>query len=317
MVAHQEQAQHCCKASPLWELVLLLQGWFHNHQRKCLSKKWWKKRPWLIGCLLLGSLLKYRKIYGYWIRCPIHQIWQGPNLFSRRPLLWMWTVEKSCGKRIGKTSRCFINKGDFLSDGYVIGGRFGARTVFGSEPWNLILAVLERVLTWVDVPLAGTWLSNMVGSDNGRWIGTSGWPEHGLFLPVWIRWSSTQYDGIILCWSSRRERWKHFDGRDITRASVAASYHPNMLVVANAPYWRADLDLEQGKERVFNSTNKMLWRKVDWLVAKTGYTNTARACFTGVYEHKGRRIAITTLGAWYPSRRWKDVNALMNGVATH
>jgi D-alanyl-D-alanine endopeptidase (penicillin-binding protein 7) len=103
--------------------------------------------------------------------------------------------------------------------------------------------------------------------------------------------------------------------RDITKVSIAASFHPNMQVVSGADYWRASID--DGQEQVYNSTNKMLWRKVDWLVAKTGYTNTARAGFTGVYLYNGRRIAITTLGAWYPFRRWKDVNALMNWVAKH
>ena len=103
--------------------------------------------------------------------------------------------------------------------------------------------------------------------------------------------------------------------RDITKASIAAAAHPTVSIASAAPYWRADI--AEGKEKVFNSTNKLLWRDVDWIVAKTGFTNTARAGFTGVYEQNGRRIAITTLGAWYPSRRWKDVNAIINWVARH
>jgi serine-type D-Ala-D-Ala endopeptidase (penicillin-binding protein 7) len=103
--------------------------------------------------------------------------------------------------------------------------------------------------------------------------------------------------------------------RDITRAAIAASVHPEISIASSAKGWQTQVT----EDRIINytSTNKLLWREVDWIVAKTGYTHTARAGFSGVYEQNGRRIAITTLGAWYSSRRWKDVNTIINWVAKH
>ena len=100
--------------------------------------------------------------------------------------------------------------------------------------------------------------------------------------------------------------------RDITRAAIAAASHDEVSIASSAKAW--NVQFSEDRSKTLNTTNKLSWREVDWLVAKTGYTDTARACFTGVYEKNGRRIAVTTLGAWFSFRRWKDVNEIINWV---
>ena len=103
--------------------------------------------------------------------------------------------------------------------------------------------------------------------------------------------------------------------RDITRAAITAAVHNEVSIASSAKAW--NIRFSEDKSKTLNTTNKLSWREVDWLVAKTGYTDTARACFTGVYEKNGRRIAVTTLGAWFSFRRWKDVNEIINWVDKH
>ncbi len=100
--------------------------------------------------------------------------------------------------------------------------------------------------------------------------------------------------------------------RDMTRAILAASRHPLTLPAASAPYW--DLhDTGRDRTRRLGTTNKLIQRRgTEVLAAKTGYTDTARYCFAGVFRlNNGREVAITTLGAWNGSRRWRDLRSLL------
>ena len=101
--------------------------------------------------------------------------------------------------------------------------------------------------------------------------------------------------------------------RDMTRAILAASRHPLTLPAASAPYW--DLhDTGRDRTRRLVTTNKLIQRRgTEVLAAKTGYTDTARHCFTGVFRlDNGREVAITTLGAGSGSRRWRDLRSLLS-----
>jgi len=102
--------------------------------------------------------------------------------------------------------------------------------------------------------------------------------------------------------------------RDLTRASVVAAFHPKVSIPGSAKQWAAQIgdDIEQ-----YVTTNKASGR-ANFLLAKTGYTNTARANFTGVYEDRnGRRIAFTIMGAWNSSRRTKDIHRILDWVRQH
>ena len=88
--------------------------------------------------------------------------------------------------------------------------------------------------------------------------------------------------------------------RDMTKAILAAALHPQVGVVTNAPYW--DLtDSRDGEGRRFHSTNTLRRKKginVEFLAAKTGYTDTALHCYSAVVRTRaGRTFAMTFMGA--------------------
>jgi D-alanyl-D-alanine endopeptidase (penicillin-binding protein 7) len=103
--------------------------------------------------------------------------------------------------------------------------------------------------------------------------------------------------------------------RDIAKATLAVANHPVLASVASAPFW----DLwRKNKEYVrrLGSTDRLQGRN-DIIVeaAKTGYTDTARYCFTTVLETPtGRRLAITLLGADGKMTRWADINRIVSWV---
>jgi serine-type D-Ala-D-Ala endopeptidase (penicillin-binding protein 7) len=103
--------------------------------------------------------------------------------------------------------------------------------------------------------------------------------------------------------------------RDMTRAVLAASLHPVVAPAASAPFWDVH---DQTRERVrrVRTTNKLIDRgNTEILAGKTGYTDTARHCFAGVFRTRdGRRVAITTLGAYRSRNRWSDVRSLLSWV---
>ena len=101
--------------------------------------------------------------------------------------------------------------------------------------------------------------------------------------------------------------------RDLTRASIVAAFHPVVSIPGSAKQWSAQIGDET---KHYVTTNKTAGR-VNFLLAKTGFTNTARANFTGVYQDRGRRIAFTILGSWNTSRRTKDLNRIIDWVRQH
>ncbi|MEC7947456.1 MAG: serine hydrolase [Myxococcota bacterium] len=103
--------------------------------------------------------------------------------------------------------------------------------------------------------------------------------------------------------------------RDMTRAVVAASAHPVVAPAINAPFWDVT-DQTRDRRRRVRTTNKLIARQgSEVLAGKTGYTDTARHCFAGVFRTRdGRRVAITTLGAHRGHQRWSDVRALLRWV---
>jgi len=105
--------------------------------------------------------------------------------------------------------------------------------------------------------------------------------------------------------------------RDMTRAVVAASAHPDLAPVLDAPYWDVT-DARHDSTRRHRSTNRLLRskKKVQVLAAKTGYTDTARHCFSGVIiDQRGHRIALTVMGARWSKWRWRDVNQILDWTA--
>jgi D-alanyl-D-alanine endopeptidase (penicillin-binding protein 7) len=101
--------------------------------------------------------------------------------------------------------------------------------------------------------------------------------------------------------------------RDMTRAVLAASLHPSTAAVVNAPYWDFH-DISRDRVRRLYTTDRIVERKdIDVLGAKTGYTDTARYCFTAVIRTEdGRRVAFTMLGAPRNRNRWRDVDRLID-----
>ncbi len=102
--------------------------------------------------------------------------------------------------------------------------------------------------------------------------------------------------------------------RDLTRASIAAAFHPKVSIPGSAKQWIAQI----GEEVEHYATTNKAAGRANFLLAKTGFTNTARANFTGVYEDRnGRRIAFTIMGAWNPRRRTKDIHRIIDWVRQH
>jgi D-alanyl-D-alanine carboxypeptidase len=96
--------------------------------------------------------------------------------------------------------------------------------------------------------------------------------------------------------------------RDVLKAVVAVSLHPDLAAVASAPSWR--IESAHGP-RELGSTNRLVER-YQTLAAKTGYTDTAHYCFaTVVRTASGRRLAAVVLGAPNTNARFADTEALL------
>ncbi len=110
--------------------------------------------------------------------------------------------------------------------------------------------------------------------------------------------------------------------RDIARATIAVAAHPVLSMVASAPFWDiqrthgADEAGEVHTRRLF-STDRMVGREdLSIEAAKTGYTDTARYCFTTVLQtNDGRRLVVTLLGADGKQTRWADMNRVLEWVS--
>lgn len=103
--------------------------------------------------------------------------------------------------------------------------------------------------------------------------------------------------------------------RDIARATVAVAAHPVLSSVASAPFWDLSRSNRSSTRRLF-STDRLVGRS-DLLIeaAKTGYTDTARYCFTTALQTRdGRRLVISLLGADGKNTRWADVGRILSWV---
>lgn len=99
--------------------------------------------------------------------------------------------------------------------------------------------------------------------------------------------------------------------RAVLKAVVATAAVPTLAHLASAPMWTIDRD---DRRLTLGTTNRLVER-FDTLAAKTGYTDTARHCFTGVFRlENGREVAVTTLGAHWSRQRWSDVRSLLQWV---
>lgn len=101
--------------------------------------------------------------------------------------------------------------------------------------------------------------------------------------------------------------------RDMARATVAVAAHPVLSIAASAPFW--DLHRENHREPRRLFTTDRLSGRDDLLVyaAKTGYTDTARYCFTSMVETRaGNRLVVTLLGAEGRNTRWADVSRILS-----
>jgi D-alanyl-D-alanine endopeptidase (penicillin-binding protein 7) len=102
--------------------------------------------------------------------------------------------------------------------------------------------------------------------------------------------------------------------RDIARATLAVASHPVLSEVASAPFW--DVHYARKSARRRHSTNRLAERDdLEVLAGKTGYTDTARYCFsTAVQTPSGRRVVLTVLGSPRNRDRWADVNTLLRWI---
>jgi len=103
--------------------------------------------------------------------------------------------------------------------------------------------------------------------------------------------------------------------RDMTRAIIAASLHPTVHPAVSAPYWDLEDHTRNRTKRLY-TTNKLVKRRhTEIVAAKTGYTDTARHCFTAVFRLRdGRQVAMTVLGGWWSRHRWSDVRKILSWV---
>ncbi len=102
--------------------------------------------------------------------------------------------------------------------------------------------------------------------------------------------------------------------RDIARATIAVAAHPTLSLVASAPFW--DVEREGRNTRRLFSTDRLAGREdVSIEAAKTGYTDTAKYCFTTALQTEdGRRLVVTLLGADGKLTRWADMNRVLSWV---
>lgn len=105
--------------------------------------------------------------------------------------------------------------------------------------------------------------------------------------------------------------------RDMARATVAVASHPTLSMVSTAPSWDLHRANRDNARRLF-STNHFIDRSdLEFLAAKTGYTDTARYCFSTVLRTaRGQRLAVTLLGAEGKQTRWADLERILNWVET-
>jgi D-alanyl-D-alanine endopeptidase (penicillin-binding protein 7) len=101
--------------------------------------------------------------------------------------------------------------------------------------------------------------------------------------------------------------------RDIARATVAVAAHPVLSMVATAPFWDLHRENRESARRLFSTARIVGREDIELLAAKTGYTDTARYCFsTVVRTDDGRRVVISLLGGEGKLTRWADVDRILS-----
>ena len=100
--------------------------------------------------------------------------------------------------------------------------------------------------------------------------------------------------------------------RDMAKAALAVANHPVLSVAATAPSWEL-VPVVGRRSRHLRATNRLLRRSdLEVLSGKTGYTDTAGYCFTGIVRtEEGRTLAITLLGAPRSRDRWADLDRVL------
>ncbi|MCB9678347.1 MAG: serine hydrolase [Alphaproteobacteria bacterium] len=150
----------------------------------------------------------------------------------------------------------------------------------------------------------------LVASDNRGAMGLAALSglEYGEFVE---RMETTGAElGMNARWSdpSGLEDENLASARDMLKAIVAVSAHPDLALAASAGSWKIDRD--DGR-RWLGTTNR-LFDRWDTLAAKTGYTSTARYCFSQVVQTRtGRRLATVVLGAPSAGARFTDSRKLV------
>ncbi len=107
--------------------------------------------------------------------------------------------------------------------------------------------------------------------------------------------------------------------REMAKATWAVANQPTLSPIASAPWWdlhRSDSDGSDAEIRRLFSTDRLVGRTdIEILAAKTGYTDTARYCFTvALLTRSGRPLVITLLGAEGKQSRWADVSRVLSWV---
>ncbi|MEL6346219.1 MAG: serine hydrolase [Myxococcota bacterium] len=102
--------------------------------------------------------------------------------------------------------------------------------------------------------------------------------------------------------------------RDMARATVAVAAVPALSNAATAPSWMLSRSTT-GPRQLF-STNRLIASKdLEFLAAKTGYTDTAQYCFSAVVRtSEGQRLVMTFLGARGKRTRWADARRVLDWV---
>lgn len=104
--------------------------------------------------------------------------------------------------------------------------------------------------------------------------------------------------------------------RDMAKATYAVSIHPVLSRVASAPFWDLHRSNHDAARRLFSTDHLVGREDIVIEAAKTGYTDTARYCFTTTLTTRsGRHLVITLLGGEGKMTRWADIGRVLSWVA--
>lgn len=102
--------------------------------------------------------------------------------------------------------------------------------------------------------------------------------------------------------------------RDIARATVAVASIPELSSAATAQSWMLSRS-QLGPRQLFTTNKLIAHQDLEFLAAKTGYTDTARYCFSAAVQmSSGRRLVMTFLGGQRKTTRWADARQVLRWV---